>query len=51
MNVAKKKLGNLFLYVCSTLQNKELQWYLEEYCGLECVHSHTRTGKTGYQND
>jgi hypothetical protein len=51
MSVAKKKVGNLFLYVCSTLQNKELQWYPKEYCGLQCVHSHIGTEKSGYQND
>ncbi len=51
MSVAKKKVGNLFLYVCSTLQNKELQWYPKEYCGLQCVHSHIGTEKNGYQND
>jgi hypothetical protein len=37
--------------VCCILQNKSLQWYRKEYCGLQFVHSHTCTQANRYQNN
>jgi len=34
LNVVGEKVGNLFLYVCSILQNNNYDNIFEKYCGL-----------------